>query len=205
MEWALEIGAGRVLIGSLAAAEPRLVGELATTTGRVAVAADCRDGSIRTHGWERDSEQAAESFVAGLTEAGVCDFLVTAIGRDGTGLGPDIELLEKLRPLIPGLLIAAGGVGSADHVRDAVVAGADAVVVGRALMDGSLTVSEGLASVKSSLTVPHQFYVYASPQVEAFGPQGTLGRFRTRSARRFLSVGREGSRSFSRLPPPEVV
>ena len=148
VEWALGIGAGRVLIGSLAAAEPRLVGELAASTGRVAVAADCRDGSIRTHGWERDSEQAAESFVAGLTEAGVCDFLVTAIGRDGTGLGPDIELLEKLRPLIPGLLIAAGGVGSRDHVRDAVAAGADAVVVGRALMDGSLTVSEGLASVK---------------------------------------------------------
>ena len=50
-------GAGRVLIGSLAAADPRLVGELAATTGRVAVAADCRDGSIRTHGWEQDSEQ----------------------------------------------------------------------------------------------------------------------------------------------------
>ena len=80
-----------------------------------------------------------------LAEAGVRDFLVTAIGRDGTGLGPDVELLRQLRPLIPGLLIAAGGVGSAAHVRDAVAAGADAVVVGRALMDGSLTVSEGLA------------------------------------------------------------
>ena len=147
VEWALDAGAKRVLIGSLAASDPVLVGELAGATGRVAVAADCLDGSIRTHGWEQDSQQSAEWFLYRLAEVGVRDFLVTAIGRDGTGLGPDVELLRRLRPLISGQLIAAGGVGSAAHVRDAVVAGADAVVVGRALMDGSLTVTEGLASV----------------------------------------------------------
>ena len=137
-----------MLIGSLAASDPALVGELAAATGKVAVAADCLDGSIRTHGWERDSHVTTAAFIGGLVAAGVADFLVTAIGRDGTGLGPDTGLLAEVRPLVPGVLIAAGGVGSAAHVREAVDAGADAVVVGRALMDGGLTVAEGLAAVE---------------------------------------------------------
>ena len=45
VEWAIEAGAARVLIGSLAASDPGLVGELATTTGRVAVAADCLEAA----------------------------------------------------------------------------------------------------------------------------------------------------------------
>jgi phosphoribosylformimino-5-aminoimidazole carboxamide ribotide isomerase len=147
-EWAIGAGVARVLIGSLAVTEPRLVGGLAAATGRVAVAADCLDGSVRIHGWERDSEQPAEAFVDLLTGTGVRDFLVTAIGRDGTGRGPDTELLRALRPAIPGAMIAAGGVGNAVHVAEAVAAGADAVVVGRALMDGSLTVAQGLAAVR---------------------------------------------------------
>ena len=96
VEWALGAGAKRVLIGSLAASDPVLVGELAGATGRVAVAADCLEGSIRTHGWEQDSQQSAEWFLYRLAEVGVRDFLVTAIGRDGTGLGPDVELLRAV-------------------------------------------------------------------------------------------------------------
>lgn len=133
-----EMGVERVLVGSLAVSEPRLVGDLARASGRLAVAADSRDGRVRTHGWERDSGLGADAFVEQLVQAGVEDFLVTGIDRDGTGAGPDTALLRQLRPLVPGLLLAAGGVARLDHVAAAGAAGADAVVVGRALLDGSL-------------------------------------------------------------------
>jgi phosphoribosylformimino-5-aminoimidazole carboxamide ribonucleotide (ProFAR) isomerase len=42
---------------------------------------------------------------------------------------------------VPGVLLAAGGVGSAGDVAEAVAAGADAVVVGRAMLDGAITVA----------------------------------------------------------------
>jgi phosphoribosylformimino-5-aminoimidazole carboxamide ribotide isomerase len=146
VEWALGLGAERVLVGTLAARDPALVGRLAVETGRIAVAADVRAGRVRAAGWLEDTGVAASDFVDRLAGAGVRDFLVTAIERDGTGAGPDLELLASLRPLVPGALAAAGGVGMARHVADAVGAGADAVVVGRALLDGAFTFAEARAA-----------------------------------------------------------
>jgi phosphoribosylformimino-5-aminoimidazole carboxamide ribotide isomerase len=138
---ALAHAADRVIVGTLAAAEPDLVGRLAAETGRVVVALDCLDGRVRTHGWVEDAGLEPAAFVARLAGAGARDFLVTGIDRDGTGRGPDLALVAALRPAVPGLLLAAGGVGSAADVGAAVQAGADAVIVGRALLDGAVSVA----------------------------------------------------------------
>ncbi len=106
---ALELGVARVLVGTLAAHDPRTVGALATETARVAVAADVRDATVRAAGWLEDTGTAGSVFVRRLAEHGVRDFLVTAIERDGTGQGPDTDLLAELREWVPGLLLAAGG------------------------------------------------------------------------------------------------
>jgi phosphoribosylformimino-5-aminoimidazole carboxamide ribotide isomerase len=131
--------ADRVIVGTLAAADPELVGRLAADTGRVVAALDCLAGRVRTHGWLEDAGLEPATFVGRLTDAGARDFLVTGIDRDGTGRGPDLDLIAALRPSVPGLLLAAGGVGSAADVGAAVDAGADAVVVGRALLDGAFS------------------------------------------------------------------
>ncbi len=149
---ALDLGVARVLVGTLAARDPRLVGELADETARVAVAADVRDGTVRTAGWLEDTGATGTTFVRRLVECGVRDFLVTAIERDGTGDGPDTELLAELRGPVPGLLLAAGGIGCAAHVAAAAAAGADGIVIGRALYEGELTLAEASASVRSSPT-----------------------------------------------------
>jgi phosphoribosylformimino-5-aminoimidazole carboxamide ribotide isomerase len=136
---ALADAADRVIVGTLAAAEPELVGRLAAETGRVVAGLDCRHGSVRTHGWLEDAGHAPADLVARLAHAGARDFLVTGIDRDGTGRGPDLDLIASLRDGVPGLLLAAGGVGSAGDVGAAVAAGADAVVVGKAMLDGRIT------------------------------------------------------------------
>jgi phosphoribosylformimino-5-aminoimidazole carboxamide ribotide isomerase len=147
---ALELGVARVLVGTLAAQRPELVGALAAETARVAVAADVRNGTVRAGGWLEDTGADAVAFVQRLTTQGVRDVLATAIERDGTGAGPDTELLARLRSHVPGVLIAAGGISSARDVRAAVAAGADGIVIGRALYDGSLTFREASASLRSS-------------------------------------------------------
>jgi len=142
----LELGVARVLIGTLAAVQPDLAGRLAAETARVAVAADVLDGTVRAAGWLQDTGAQVEAFVQRLAGVGVRDFLVTAIDRDGTDAGPDTELLGRVRPHVPGLLMAAGGIGSAADVAAVVGAGADCAVIGRALYDGSLTLAEASAS-----------------------------------------------------------
>jgi phosphoribosylformimino-5-aminoimidazole carboxamide ribotide isomerase len=149
---ALELGVARVLVGTLAARDPGTVGALAAETARVAVAADVRDGTVRAAAWLEDTGSSGTAFVRRLVECGVRDFLVTAIERDGTGAGPDTDLLVELRGLVPGLLLAAGGIGSAADVAAAAAAGADGVVIGRALYEGELTLLEASASLRSSPT-----------------------------------------------------
>jgi phosphoribosylformimino-5-aminoimidazole carboxamide ribotide isomerase len=132
---ALETGAWRVIVGTLAAAEPAVAGRLAADTGRVVAAVDCRAGSVRIRGWAADSGADPLELVGRLVDAGVRDVAVTAIERDGTGAGPDVGLIGRLRPAVPGELIAAGGVYAPVDVTAAVGAGADAVIVGRALYE----------------------------------------------------------------------
>ena len=136
---AFDLGAARVIVGTLAAANPDLVGLIAADTGRVVVALDCLDGRVRTHGWAQDTGTEAPAFVDRVAAAGARDFLVTGIERDGTGRGPDLDLIRSVRAPVPGLLLSAGGVGSGADVDAAVTAGADAVVIGRGLVDGTLT------------------------------------------------------------------
>jgi phosphoribosylformimino-5-aminoimidazole carboxamide ribotide isomerase len=130
--------ADRVIVGTLAVAEPELVGRLAAETGRVVVALDCLDGRVRTHGWLEDARLDPSALVERLAGAGARDYLVTGIDRDGTGRGPDVDLIASVRPGVPGQLLAAGGVGSAAHVGAALAAGADAVVVGKAMFDSRI-------------------------------------------------------------------
>jgi phosphoribosylformimino-5-aminoimidazole carboxamide ribotide isomerase len=132
---AIETGAWRVLVGTLAAEDPAAAGRLASETGRVVAAVDCRQGSVRVRGWAADSGADPRELVDRLAAAGVRDVAVTAIERDGTGAGPDVRLIGRLRPSVPGELIAAGGVCAPVDVTAAVEAGADAVVVGRALYE----------------------------------------------------------------------
>lgn len=132
---AVEAGAWRVIVGTLASDDPVAAGRIARETGRLVAAVDCRDGSVRVRGWEADSGADPLELVRRLAGCGVRDVAVTAIERDGTGAGLDVGLIGRLRPEVPGELIAAGGVYAPVDVTAAVGAGADAVVVGRALYE----------------------------------------------------------------------
>jgi len=62
----------------------------------------------------------------------------TAIDRDGTRSGPDLELLREVRARYEGRVLAAGGIRDAADVAAVRDLGLDGVVVGRAWLDGTL-------------------------------------------------------------------
>ena len=64
--------------------------------------------------------------------------LCTAIARDGTRVGPDLELIREARSLFDGGLLAAGGIRDTRDVDALVELGIDGVVVGRAWLEGTL-------------------------------------------------------------------
>jgi len=150
VEAALASGVQRVLIGTLAARDPDTVAALAAEHGpRICVCADALDGSVRVAGWLEDAGESASDFVERFAQRGVGAFLVTAIERDGTLAGPDLRLLAGVRAVTDGVLLAAGGFASLEHVAAARDAGCDGAVVGRALYDGSLNLREALTLARA--------------------------------------------------------
>jgi phosphoribosylformimino-5-aminoimidazole carboxamide ribotide isomerase len=127
----LAAGADRVVIGTAAFPDPA---PLARVLGdRLVVALDVRDGFVRTAGWTEDSGLSRERAVEVCLAAGVTRVLCTAIDRDGTLAGPDLELVGAVAA--SGLrVLAAGGVRSPADVAGLADAGAEAAVVGRAIL-----------------------------------------------------------------------
>jgi phosphoribosylformimino-5-aminoimidazole carboxamide ribotide isomerase len=120
-----------VIVGTAAVADPAPWAE--ALGSRLAVALDIRDGQVRTAGRTSGSGVSLADAVDRCVAAGVTRVLCTAIDRDGTLAGPDLELVEAVAG--SGLrVLAAGGVRSPEDVAALADAGAEAAVVGRALL-----------------------------------------------------------------------
>jgi phosphoribosylformimino-5-aminoimidazole carboxamide ribotide isomerase len=166
----LEGGVQRVILGTAAMEDPGLVRKVAARhPGRVAVGIDYRtrpDGvtEVAVRGWEHGSGRTVADALAELEDAGLAAVIVTAIERDGMLTGPDLDGLRSVVSATRIPVIASGGVGSVADISalaalsvvsnrteqaqsDRRLVGA---ITGKALVDGRMTVEEGVAACKRS-------------------------------------------------------
>jgi phosphoribosylformimino-5-aminoimidazole carboxamide ribotide isomerase len=125
-------GVARVMIGTAAFGDIPL-----REFGDVVVAVDVAGGVVRTRGWRASSGLTTAAALARCTAAGVTKVLCTAVERDGTALGPDLELLREARTCFGGEILAAGGIRDARDVEAVAALGIDGAVLGRAWLDGT--------------------------------------------------------------------
>lgn len=137
----LQAGAARVILGTAAVKDPGLVEACLGTWGAesLVVAIDARDGRVATEGWLEQSEVDALDLALRLSQLGLARILYTDISRDGTLVGPNVEGVRRLVQETSLAVIASGGVSQPDHVAALKRTGAEAVIVGRALYNGTLT------------------------------------------------------------------
>jgi phosphoribosylformimino-5-aminoimidazole carboxamide ribotide isomerase len=130
----LDAGADRVVVGTAAFPDPGPWVE--ALRERLVVALDVRHGQMRASGWTAGAGLSLDDAVERCLAAGVTRVHCTAIDRDGTLAGPDLELVRRVAG--SGLrVVAAAGVRSPADVAALADAGAEAAVVGRALLAGS--------------------------------------------------------------------
>jgi phosphoribosylformimino-5-aminoimidazole carboxamide ribotide isomerase len=123
----LAAGADRVVVGTAAWPDPTPWLELGDA---LVLALDVRDGEVRAAGWTAGT---GVTFAEALDRAQGARVLVTAIDRDGTLAGPDLELVGTAAAA--GLrVLAAGGIRSPADVAELANAGAETTIVGRALL-----------------------------------------------------------------------
>ena len=140
----LDSGADRIVLGTMVYKNRDLFLELLRDYGRerIVVATDYRDGAITTEGWTERSGTGILQAVEELETLGVSNILATSVGKDGTGSGPDLETITRIRRATKMSLLASGGIRDAQDLENLERAGADGAVLGRALYEEKIRTSD---------------------------------------------------------------
>lgn len=142
---AFENGAQMVTLGSVAVKKPDLFKSWLHKYGaeKIILGADAKNNRISVNGWKEDSQQELLPFLADYTQEGVNKVLCTDISRDGMLQGPSIELYKQIMGEFPDMhLIASGGVSCLDDIIRLEEAGIPAVVFGKALYEGRISMKD---------------------------------------------------------------
>jgi len=142
-------GVERVILGTAAVETPEIVSEIeATHPGTVVVSLDASDGEVVVSGWtERTGLDPVEAATR-YEDVGASAILFTDVDVEGQQAGVRGERVEALVDAVDIPVIASGGVASLEDVRTLQTAGADAVVVGTALYEGTFTLEAAQAATR---------------------------------------------------------
>lgn len=129
--------ASRVVLGTMAYSEPEAVKKLAKKNpGRIVISIDQIGGKVMVKGWKESAGTKVEDAISQF--AGIDEFLLTSIDRDGTLQGPDVRTLADAASTAR--IIASGGIASIEDIVKVRSAGCSSVILGKAMYDGKVTI-----------------------------------------------------------------
>ncbi len=148
----LNLGVGRVILGSAAVSNPQLVTDACTAfPGQICVGIDAKDGMVAVHGWDDVTGITAVDLARRFEDAGVTAIIYTDIARDGMLTGPNIDETLKLAQSISIPVIVSGGISQledvqacAGHIND----GIRGAITGRAIYEGTLDFTAAMQLLK---------------------------------------------------------
>ncbi|MFM7381732.1 MAG: 1-(5-phosphoribosyl)-5-[(5-phosphoribosylamino)methylideneamino]imidazole-4-carboxamide isomerase [Microcystaceae cyanobacterium] len=147
----LELGVGRVILGTVAVEDPNLVQGLCEEfPGQIVVGIDARDGKVATKGWLETSTVEATVLAQEMEQCGAAAIIYTDIHRDGTLVGPNLEALRELASPLTIPVIASGGVSALRDLLSLLALeslGVTGVIVGKALYTGDVNLEEAIRAV----------------------------------------------------------
>lgn len=145
----LALGVRRVILGSVAVRDPKLVADACAKYGdRIVVGIDAKDGIVAVDGWGISGDIEVITLAKRMKEAGVRTIIYTDISRDGTLSGVNVKATAELARESGVRIVASGGVRDVRDIkalkpyeRD----GIEGVIVGKSIYTGSLSLPEALA------------------------------------------------------------
>jgi len=149
----LRAGADKVAINTAAVQRPELIREAAQTFGSSTIVVSIEairhaDGTYEAYtdyGRERSGIDALQ-WATRAVELGAGELMITSIDREGTGRGFDIELTQRIAAAVSVPVIACGGAGRVEHLRE--------------------VIDEGLANAVSLASILHYNIVKHGDQLE---------------------------------------
>lgn len=108
---------------------------------------DLKDGKMAYAGWIETMDEPVSQYLKRMQDHGLKEVLCTDISRDGMLSGTNIELYQSLMNEFPEIdFIASGGVAGLEDLKRLVDIDVHAVVVGRAYLEGHLSLKDMIDS-----------------------------------------------------------
>ncbi len=141
----IDLGAQRVIIGSVAAKSPELAEYWIQQFGneRIVIGVDVKNGSIAVSGWLEDAQREPVFFLQDMIKRGASTFICTDISKDGMLQGPNVEFYKGLTAAFPAAaIIASGGFARAADLVSLLASKVQGVVIGKAIYEGTISLEE---------------------------------------------------------------
>lgn len=144
----LEMGITRVILGSVALKDPKLVSDAVEKFGseKIVVGIDAMNGMVATEGWLESSDVNYIDLAQKMIGVGVKYFIFTDISKDGTLSGVNREQLSALNEAVKGRadIVASGGVHTMDDIIACKEMGLYGTICGKSIYKGTLDLREAV-------------------------------------------------------------
>jgi phosphoribosylformimino-5-aminoimidazole carboxamide ribotide isomerase len=135
----LDAGAQRVVLGTKAMTDWEWFKECVEDfAGKLVLAVDAKDGVVAVKGWSVSSGKLAVDVAREVSDWPIAAILYTDVAKDGMMSGPNYEHTKRLVEAGKVPVIASGGVGHIDHIKEVKKTGAWGCIVGRSLYEGTV-------------------------------------------------------------------
>ena len=155
----LELGVKRVIIGTEAIKNPKLVKDVCRAfPDQIVVGIDARNGLVAIEGWAKTTQTRAIDLAKEFEDCGVAAINFTDIHRDGMQTGPNIMETRRLAEAVSIPVVASGGVSTIDDIINLMPLeefGVTGIITGRALYDGTLNLKDAIKVSKTKCAEIH--------------------------------------------------
>lgn len=150
---ALATGCRRVNLGTAALENPEWTARVIAQHGdRIAVGLDVRGHTLAARGWTKEGGDLFET-IARLEIDGCARYVVTDVAKDGTLMGPNLDLLKSVCAVTKKPVIASGGIATLEDISALAQLqsiGIEGAIVGKALYAGAFTLEQALQVSRTS-------------------------------------------------------
>ncbi len=145
VEMYLSGGISRVIIGSAAVKNPKLVKDAVKEYGeRIAVGIDAKNGYVATEGWLETSDVLFTELAKAMADVGVKYIIFTDISKDGTLSGVNAEQLRQINECCSANIIASGGVHTMEDIITCKKLGLYGTICGKSIYSGTIDLKEAV-------------------------------------------------------------
>jgi len=149
---ALSWGVERVVIGTRALKDPEWLRMVCDRfPHRIVAGIDAKEGRVATDGWLAVSQQPALELARHIESWPLAGLVYTDISKDGMLEGPNLAAIAELAGAVRLPVIASGGISSLDDVRQLAGLGLAGCIIGRALYEGRISLTDVLEVTQSTL------------------------------------------------------